>query len=36
MPKIVSKISRYLESLPAKELIGEIKKLHKLFPDVRE
>jgi hypothetical protein len=36
MPKIVSKISRYLESLTAKELIGEIKKLHKLFPDVRE
>ncbi len=36
MPKKVSEISRYLESLSAEELIEEIKKLHKLFPNVQE
>ncbi len=36
MPKKISEISRYLESLSAEELIEEIKKLHKLFPAVRE
>src|SRR3989339_543691 len=30
------KISKYLKSLSEEELIDEIKKLHKLFPDVRE
>jgi hypothetical protein len=30
------KISKYLESLSKEELIDEIKKLYKLFPDVRE
>ena len=31
-----SKISTYLESLSSADLIKEIKKMHKLFPDVRE
>lgn len=29
-------ISKYLKSLSAEKLMEEIKKLHKLFPDVRE
>ncbi len=36
MPKKISTISRYLEFLSAEELMEEIKKLHKLFPEVRE
>ena len=36
MPRKISEISRYLESLSAEELTEEIKKLHKLFPDVRK
>jgi hypothetical protein len=33
---MTSKISKYLKSLSKDELITEIKKLHKLFSDVRE
>ncbi len=36
MPRKISEISRYLESLSTEELAEEIKKLHKLFPEVRE
>lgn len=36
MPRKISEISRYLESLSAEELIEEVKKLHKLFPEVKE
>ena len=36
MPRKISEIARYLGSLSSEELIEEIKKLHKLFPEVRE
>jgi len=36
MPRKVSEISRYLESLSPEELAEEVKKLHKLLPRVRE
>lgn len=36
MPRKPSEISRYLESLSPEELMEEIKKLHKLFPQIRE